>query len=124
MSLTELQEAKLALAEREGSTSRDKTRNIGYWSADGTSGGLGVAPIKKWAELVGVEGVIWTSLAGNLNGTYQPDLADKVLAHMRGLSHEKRQNAEWYVRRTPKQIDTEVRRKLERELGWLPMDCR
>jgi hypothetical protein len=123
MSVTELPAAKEALAEREGSTSEDKTRNTGYWSAGGNSGGLRVDAIKKWAKLVGVEAVIWTSLAGNFNGAAQANLPDQVLPHIRGLSHEQRQNAERYVRRTPKQIDTEVRRKLERELGWLPMDC-
>ena len=110
MSVTEMGIAKQALAEREGSTSTDKTKNIGYWSTEGQSSGLGVDAIKEWAKLVRVDGVIWASLPVKFNGTAtcHPNLADQVLSHLRGLSPERKRKAELYVRRTPKQIDTEV----------------
>ena len=125
MSVSELQLAKEALADREGMTGNDKTKDIGYWSMDQQSTGVAVEQIAEWANRVGIEAAIWTDLPpknlGNKN-EYHSDLANKVIGHLRSLSHEKRQNAEQYVRRTPRQIDTEVRRTIERELGWLPMD--
>ena len=122
MSVSELQLAKEALADREGMTGNDKTKHIGYWSMDHNSDGAAVEEIAEWANRVGIEAVIWTALPPTFGDEYSPGLSDKVIDHLRSLSHEKRQNAERYVRRAPRQIDTEVRRRIERELGWLPMD--
>jgi hypothetical protein len=126
MSISELQDAREALADRERMKGADKTRKIGYWGPNGQSDGLGAKAIAKWgSNVVGLDAVIWTALDPNLGGReYQPELAAEVIAHLRSsiLSHEKRQNAERYIRRAPKQIDTEVRRRIERELGWLPCD--
>lgn len=120
MSVSELQAAKEALADREGATGGDKTKNIGYWSTKGNSSGVGVGAIAGWANNVGIEAAIWTALPATFIDEYGPTLADKVIAHLHSLSHERRQNAESYIRRTPRQIDTDVRRRIERELRWLP----
>jgi hypothetical protein len=124
MSVSNLQAAKEALADREGLTANPKTRDIGHWSANGHSDGAGIEAIANWASNVGIEAAIWTDLDATFSEEYQPDLADDVIAHLRSLPHEKRQNAEQYIRRAPKQIDTEVRRSIERELGWVPHDQR
>jgi hypothetical protein len=128
MSVEDLQAAKEALADREGMRGENKTKDIGYWSLRENSGGVILEIIAKWASnVVGIEAVIWTDLAPTFSNEYNPGLADKVIAHLRcpTLSHEKRQYAEQYIRRAPKQIDTEVRRKIEQELGWLPQSiCR
>ncbi len=123
MSISELQLAKEALADREGMTGNDKTKYIGYWSMNQKSDGVAVEEIAEWANRVGIEAAIWTALPPKTFGKeHSPGLADKVIDHLRSLSHEKRQNAERYIRQTPRQIDTEIRRRIERELGWLPMD--
>lgn len=119
MSVSELNVAKEALANREGMTGKDKTKNIGFWRGDQNSAGLSVEDIAEWANRVDIEAVIWTALCPTFSDEYSPGLADKVIDHLRSLSHEKRLNAERYVRRTPRQIDTQVRRRIEREFGWL-----
>lgn len=127
MSVSNLKRAKEALADRERMTSKDKTKNIGYWSLNENSSGLGVEEIAKWADRIDIEAAIWTALPakglGNRN-EYHSDLADNVIHHLNSpsLSHTKRQNAEQYVRRAPKQIDTEVRRRIEKDLGWMPIE--
>lgn len=123
MSVSELQPAKEALADREGMTGNDKTKHIGCWSINEKPAGVGVAEIAKWARNIRIEAVIWTALPASFGNEHGSDLEDKVIAHLRSLPHERRQNAERYVRRTPRQIDTEVRRRIERELGWFPLDC-
>jgi hypothetical protein len=122
MSLAELHPAKEALADREGMTGADKTKNVGCWSGDQKSLGLAVQEIADWAGRTGIEAVIWTALPATFGDEYSPGLDDDVLDYLRPLSHEKRRNAERYIRKAPKQIDTEIRRRIEREFGWLPID--
>ena len=122
MSITELQVAKEALANREGMTGADKTKNIGYWSADQKSSGLAVEEIADWASRIECEAVIWTALPATFGDEFSPVLVGKVIDHLRPLSHEKRRNAERYVKRTPRQLDTEVRRIAEKDFGWLPIE--
>lgn len=120
MTNTDLDSAKEALALREGSTSKDLTKNIGFWCKNKNSSGVGVDAIKKWAETIGIDAVIWTSLKGNF-AEEKDKIGEEVLAHIKTLSHEQFQMSEKYVRMAPKQIDTDVRRLLERELGWWPL---
>jgi hypothetical protein len=120
MSVTDLEEAKEALADREGRKGPNKAEKIGYWSPRWQSG-TSAEVIGKWASnVVGVDAVIWADMDVSFD---HPDLADKVITHLRSLSYEKCQNAERYIRRAPRQIDTEVRRRIEKELGWSAMDC-
>jgi hypothetical protein len=119
MSITALEEAKEALADREGRKGSNKTEKIGYWSPKGQSG-TSAEVIGEWASnVVGIDAVIWTDLDATFD---HPNLDDKVIAHLRSLPYEKGQNAERYIRRAPRQIDTEVRRRIEKELGWSAMD--
>jgi hypothetical protein len=82
MSVSDLDLAKIALADREGMTSDPKTKYIGYWSPNEESEGVGVGLIAKWAGHVGVEAVVWTDLPPkDFPEKYHPDSADKVIAH-------------------------------------------
>jgi hypothetical protein len=121
MSISNLQAAKEALADRERLTAEPKTRDIGCWGPD-EKFGVGADLIGRWASNIGIDAAIWTNLPATFDQKYRPDLADDVISHLRSpsLTHEQRQNAEQYIRRAPKQIDTEVRRRIEQELGWLP----
>ncbi|MCJ7616171.1 MAG: hypothetical protein MUO43_06495 [Desulfobacterales bacterium] len=46
---------------------------------------------------------------------------DKIENEIAGWA-EKKQNAEMYIRKAPKQIDTDYRRKIQTELGWSPQN--
>ena len=122
MSVSDLQAAIEALADREGMRGADKTKNVGCWSMDQKSSGLSVDEIAKWTSRTGVEAVIWTALPATFDDKFGPGLVVNVLDYLRPLSHEKRRNAERYIRKAPRQVDTDVRRRIEREFGWLPID--
>ena len=106
MSISDLQGAKEALADREKMTSKIKTENIGFWSGKLKSDGVGVEEIEEWANRVGVDAVVWTALGPKFGSEnkYSPDLADKVIEYLRSLSYVKGQNAERYIRQAPRQI--------------------
>jgi hypothetical protein len=121
MTLTDLDEAKNNLAKREEATSKDKVKNIGYWSAEKDSSGVGAATIGYWAKQHQIEGVIWTALPGKFGTKFVDSLPVRAVSHLRALPPEGKQVAETYIRHTPRQIDTAVRRAVEREFGWSPL---
>jgi hypothetical protein len=47
--------------------------------------------------------------------------SDEVIAFLRMLPPEVRSGAEEYIRKTPRQIDTAYRRRIEAELHWTPI---
>ena len=108
--------AREALRRREG-TSREKPEHIGSWSA-GRGGVPPIAGLPEWAQASGVDAVIWTALPPKFGGVDREPSADEVITHLSSLRGLERDNAERYVRRTPRQIDTPIRRRIEVELGW------
>ena len=83
---------------------------------------MGVATrIGEWAEKLGLDGVVWTNLPPKHNGSETVPLAETVVAHLKSLGDEKRKNAERYIRMAPRQIDTQYRRLIEKELEWPPL---
>lgn len=115
MDLPDVDVAREALRKREG-TSRDKPEHIGSWRADTEAPAIG--GLAEWACGRGVKSVIWTALPPKFGKQDREPSADEVMAHMRSLRGAERDNAEHYVRRTPRQIDTPIRRRIEAELGW------
>jgi len=64
---------------------------------------------------------VWTNLPPKFNRADERiPTAKEVLAYLGKLRDEERENAKEYVRRAPRQIDTEYRRAFEKELGWTP----
>jgi hypothetical protein len=113
MGADDLPAAKEALRKREGCREAD----IASWSrGDAAPANIGALP--EWAEANGVDAVIWTGLPAKIGKEQRRASVEEVLDHLRGLSGPERENAESYVRRAPRQIDTEYRRRIEVELGW------
>ncbi|MCV3239293.1 hypothetical protein [Mesorhizobium sp. ZC-5] len=118
MDTTDLNVAKEALRQREGKPIRD---HIAHWQT-GDASPAAIPNLGEWAAAHGIRAVIWTALPPKFDGTENriPTI-DEVLAHLAGLVGNKRENAERYIRLTPRQIDTAYRRRIEAELGWAPL---
>lgn len=66
-----------------------------------------------------LDAVIWTNLPPKFTDTPGQILTrDKSIEYLRLLDSNTKKLAEEYIRRTPKQINTEFRRRFEAEFGW------
>jgi len=118
----DLQEVICNLARREGTT----TNNIGYVSiTDGQKtkkDEVHVLPIiESWAKQKQLNAVVWTNLPPKFEGDLTPE---NVLTYLKGLDASDAHNAEVYVRNAPRQIRTEIRSRIENELGWTHSDIK
>lgn len=116
MDAADLPGAKEALRSREGCNAA----NIGTWSR-GSDEPPNIIELPQWTGAHGVDAVVWTALPAKFGNNGAPT-PDQVVDYLRALRGAERENAETYVRRAPKQIDTPYRRKIEAELGWTALD--
>lgn len=118
LSSTSLEEAREALAKREGLPSN---RNAAFWTGSGASGHHGAELVEAWANKLGFAGVVWTGLPPKSPLTDQsndhPSIED-VISHLSGLTGHSASRAEEYVRRAPNQIATAYRSRIVEEFGW------
>jgi hypothetical protein len=122
MSLTDLDAAKKDLAAREGIEENKIARSIGVVTGQSNPQNEAETEVKRWLSVIGVEAAIWTNLQPKIGTEYRKPTIEEVVKHLREkLSPEQRANAEEYVRKTPCQIDTDYRRRIEFEFGWLPI---
>ena len=116
--VADLEQAKRALAEREGISEDNIRRGIGQWSPNGQSGHPGADAIGEWARANGAGAVVWTALKPKIGDDYRVPAIDEVIGHLEGLSGTAREAAEEYVRLAPRQIVTPYRTAIENALGW------
>ena len=116
-----LADARSALARREGIPSKNEARDIGSWSVGEAPSGV-TPQIDSWATAHGIHHVVWTALQPKFSGIDQNPSVTQVVEYLEQLVGAKRDNAEKYVRRTPRQIDTIYRRNIEAKLHWTPTD--
>ena len=111
-----LDEAKKQLQRRE----RTIPEYIGNWSR-GQLSPVSIPGLNEWALARNIDSVVWTALPPKFKGenNRQPGVED-VLRHLQALSGTARDAAEQYIRRAPRQIDTDYRRRIEAEFQWLP----
>ena len=64
--------------------------------------------------------MIWTKLRPRWNGQEGCPSSETVVEYLADLRGPTRDCAEEYIRRAPRQIDTEYRRSIEAVLGWAP----
>lgn len=122
MSVSELDLAREALRKRERIVKKNMETQIGYWER-GQTGERSITElrIERWALNLNLEAVVWTNLAPKFHEQDRVPSLEDVVAHLNELPHEKRRNAERYIRMAPRQIDTNYRRVIERDLGWTPI---
>lgn len=112
---TELQAAREALRDRESITGNKWMSRIGSWQRGAPPP---IPDLSDWAQAHGLDAVIWTALGPRFNNQERSPTVDEVVEYLRTLTGAVRDNAERYVRRAPRQIDTEYRRRIEAKLGW------
>lgn len=115
-----LDEAKRALAFREGISHANTKYSIGWSEHTNTSEHPEATEICRWAEARGIEGVVWTALKPKIGVDYRVPTLHEVIAHLESLQGTKLRTAEEYIRRAPRQIITPYREGIERALGWTP----
>ena len=106
------------LAIREGVWAHD----IGHWTrteAMRASSGI-EAVIAQWAESKELDGAVWRAVEPNLPDKTPGMTSEQVrLDYLLGLVAAGRAAAaKQYFERTPAQIATPFRRRVQRELGW------
>ena len=118
MDSTDVDDARRQLREREGCI----IDSIGYWPANNVVPSS-IIDLPKWAECRSIDAIVWTALGSKWDGKegVRPT-ADLVIEHLKSLRGTERDEAERYVRRAPRQIDTPYRRRIEAELQWTAAD--
>jgi hypothetical protein len=120
-SLDKVETAKNDLALREGIKDEHIGKRLGVWQRDVKADGVD-PEIVEWASRLNLDAVIWTKLKPRLLKEERTPTADEIIKYVNEkLSHEQRAVAETYVRKTPRQIDTPYRRRMEQEFGWKPL---
>ena len=78
--------------------------------------------IGSWAREKDLHEVIWTDFparSGETNG--RVPTSREVLDLLRNLDCREQENAMNYIRRAPRQIATDYRNEIEKQLGWNPI---
>lgn len=117
MQAEDVASAKTALMAREGTTNGT---HVASWSL-GDPTPATIADLPAWADAHGITGVVWTALPSRFNGRTIVPTVDQVTAYLGGLDGGIRAEAEAYIRRAPRQVNTPYRRAIETALGWTPL---
>ena len=107
-----------SLREREGIPESKKNISIGVFRSTDATDNHFSSEIKNWAVNLNLDAVVWTNLNSNFKDDESLPSKEEAISYIRSLDINKRQNAEEYIRKAPRQIDTEFRRFFEMELGW------
>ncbi|MEK7992758.1 MAG: hypothetical protein AAB403_03035 [Planctomycetota bacterium] len=118
----DLPSAKQALRDREGITGEDWSSRIGSWQRQ-EAAPASIPDLPTWAEAHCLDAVIWTALGPRFRCKDVSPSPDEVIEYLSGLMGTLRDNAQRYVEYTPRQIDTEFRRRIEAALGWSCREC-
>ena len=121
-----LDEAVLNLAIREGS-GRNSIGSYDLEKDEFSSKFQFKNEIKNWIKSTDFDAVIWTNLGenwsirndkGSIIRQIEPE---KRIEYLKELKGNTRALAEEYIRRTPLQIQTDYRIKIETTLNWIPI---
>jgi hypothetical protein len=121
MSVSNLVEARKALGRRECPRKENPEECVDYWPR-GSKNKSVIKRIGAWAKALHIDAVVWTNLPDKFNNKEETVASvDEVITYLDSLRDDKRENAERYIRMTPRQIDTQYRRIIEARLGWAPI---
>jgi hypothetical protein len=119
MATEDLTIAKKSLQIREGIGDKSADKYINSITFEEVTEDVTKSLIQKWAKLLNIDAVIWTALPSKFNGVdNKVPTEEEAIIYLKNLDVNTQYNAQEYIRKTPKQIDTEYRRKFEIEFGW------
>lgn len=122
MQVNDLDTAIVSLAKREGISEEKIQKDVGYCYGTTKSDGESSEVITQWASRVGLDAVVWTALPPRFDKEDgKIPTAEDVISFLRKPSQKYPGKAEEYIRKTPRQIDTEYRRRIEAEFKWKPI---
>lgn len=121
MASTDREQARCYLGNREEVQRASLNSSIGAWSC-GEPSPQNVSELGLWAKQRGVDHVVWTALPAKFGSEVRTPSDEEVISYLRGLDGERREKAECYIRRAPRQVDTRLRRLIAAELNWQPID--
>jgi hypothetical protein len=122
LAATELAQAREDLRIRERMGPKGAARFIGVWTRGDSSPAL-IEPLDAWAQARDIDHVIWTALPAKFDGVERTPSADEIVGYLRDLAPGAiRNEAERYIRRAPREVDTPLRRRIAAELRWTPSE--
>lgn len=123
MATDDLDKAKNSLLTREGiPESKLDTLIASVTSQEQATDSIKLI-IQSWAQSLKLDAVIWTNLPPKYNDTDgQVPTIDEAVSYLHNIDINTRTAAEEYIRKAPKQIDTDYRRRFETEFGWTHQD--
>jgi hypothetical protein len=117
MTTTDLATARESLRAREGVPTPSMTRDIGTWCRGDASPRL-IPNLSEWSQSKRLNAVVYTNLGHNFYEDGKLPAADEVVGYLSNLKGVTRDQAEEYVRKAPRQVNTAYRRAIEAALGW------
>lgn len=114
----DLEVAKKSLLIREGIPESKLNTFIGSVKSDEITNDNIKLTIKDWAISLKLDAVVWTNLPPKFQNNEREPTLEEAVSYLKSLNINKKSTAEEYIKKAPKQIDTEFRRKFETDLGW------
>lgn len=110
--------ARESLRRRERVPKQDREKSIALWN-ESDAHEPSIPGLSDWARDHKLSAVVWTALPPRFNDETDriPTLGEAV-SYLRGLTGERRQNAESYIRKAPRQITTPYREHFVDEFDW------
>ena len=119
MTCDDLYKAKESLMKREGISKIDRIHSA---IQNETVKDKIESEIQKWLIEKGIDSAIWTGLSYSKKTKYKRPSIDCIISHLSNLTDGQKKDAENYIRKAPKQINTEYRKTIEERLGWTPIE--
>lgn len=120
MATPDLNIAKTSLQIREGISDKNIDSSIGTILANEQLGSENSTrqTIRTWMASIAIDAVIWTNLPPKFNKDGVSPSLNEAVTYLVNLDINTRTYAEEYIRRAPRQIDTDFRREFEKRWGW------
>lgn len=111
------------LRNREGASKK----NIGFYLLKDNTSRCNVVSsalneIKKWAVTKDLDAVVWTDLPEKfkINNIIKEFNGDNVIEYLlHNLKGDRKLKAKEYIEKAPEQVITKIRKRVEKDLGWL-----